>query len=150
MRFSQFREQEKERKHPFLKTLWELAAPTFVPAGFCQLITVFAQVAIPVFVRQLLSIVEDNPGGNIVKDAIPYAFLIFVASVVNAFGNHRHRHLATKTGVVLRASLVSVIYDNALHLTPAGRSGLTSGEITTLVAVDTQKVTSLCAFHVFA
>lgn len=74
---------------------------------------------------------------------MPYAILIFVASITNAFGNHRHRHLATKTGVVLRAGVVSVIYDNALHLTPQGRSGLTSGEITTLVAVDTQKVLPL-------
>jgi ABC-type transport system involved in cytochrome bd biosynthesis fused ATPase/permease subunit len=121
--------------------LWDLAAPTFVPAGFCQLITVFAQVAIPVLVRQLLSTLENHPRENIVKEGMPYAILIFIASVVNAFGNHRHRHLATKTGVVLRASVVSVIYDNALHLTPAGRAGLTSGEITTLVAVDTQKVT---------
>lgn len=133
-------EKEKNRKHPFLRTLWDLAAPTFVPAGFCQLITVFAQVAIPVLVRQLLMIIENNPSKNVISEGMPYAILIFVASVTNAFGNHRHRHLATETGIVLRASVVSVIYDNALHLTPAGRSGLTSGEITTLVAVDTQKV----------
>jgi hypothetical protein len=97
-------------------------------------------------VRQLLSIVEDHPGENITSEGMPYAILIFVASVTNAFGNHRHRHLAMKTGVVLRAAVVSVIYNNALHLTPQGRSGLTSGEITTLVAVDTQKVLRLLLY----
>jgi hypothetical protein len=139
-KFRQHYEAERHRKRPFIWTLWRLAAPTFVPAGFCQLITVFAQVAIPLFVMQLLKIVEDNSGEKIVDQGIQYAILLFVASLVNAFGNHRHRHLATKSGIVMRASVVSVIYHNALHLTPEGRKGLTTGEVTNLLAIDTQKL----------
>ena len=123
-----------------METLWHLAAPTFVPAGFCQLITVFAQVAIPVLVRELLRILEDHPSEKVIQKGMPFTILIFLAALINGFGAHRHLYLATKTGVVLRASLVNVIYDNVLHLTPEGRAGLTSGQVTTLVGVDTQKV----------
>jgi ABC-type transport system involved in cytochrome bd biosynthesis fused ATPase/permease subunit len=126
--------------------LWHLAAPTFVPAGFCQLITVFAQITMPLLVRQLLQILEENPGATVVKEGMPYSVFIFVAALINAFGNHRHRQLATQTGIVLRASIVSVIYDDVLHLNPEGRAGLTSGQVTTLVAVDTQKVSTILLF----
>jgi hypothetical protein len=33
-----------------------------------------------------------------------------------------------------------VIYERVLRLTPRGKTGLTSGEVSTLVAIDTQKV----------
>jgi len=45
-----------------------------------------------------------------------------------------------KTGVVLRASVVSILYERVLRLTPRGRAGLTSGEVANLIAVDTQKL----------
>lgn len=36
--------------------------------------------------------------------------------------------------------MVSVLYQHVLLLSPQGRTGLTSGEVTNLVAVDTQKL----------
>lgn len=90
--------------------------------------------------RQLLALLEDHPAESIVSQGMPYAVAIFVTSVVNAFGNHRHRHLALKTGVVLRAASVQELYQHVLHLSPAGREGLTSGQVNTLISVDTQKL----------
>lgn len=138
--FIKFFEEEKASTRRLLRTLWRLAAPTFVPAGFCQLVTVFAQVSTPLLVRELLRVLEENPDQKVVKKGMPFAILIFVASVVNAFATNRHRHLATKSGIVMRASLVNVIYGNTLKLTPLGRRGLNSGVVTNLVAIDTQKV----------
>ena len=123
-----------------LRTLWKLAAPTFVPAGFCQLLTVLAQVGIPLLVRQLLIILEENPYQNVAREGMVYVVLIFVASAVNALGTHRQRHLALKSGIVIRAAVVSAVYRRALNLTPDGRSGLTTGGVTNLVAVDAQKL----------
>lgn len=139
-RFREYYEVEKDSKRRLIRTLFRLAAPTFIPAGFCQLITVFAQAILPLLVMQLLRILEDNPGENVVDEAMFYAVLIFVTSLVNAFANNRHRHLATKSGIVMRASVVNVIYEHALNITPTGREGLTSGEVTNLLAVDTQKL----------
>lgn len=45
-----------------------------------------------------------------------------------------------KSGVVMRAAVINVLYEHSLKLTPRGRAGLTSGEVTNLIAVDTQKL----------
>lgn len=132
--------QGKSSQRRLIVTLWRLAAPTFVPAGLCQLMTVLCQVAMPLLVRQLLTILEENPGQRVVREGLPFAVAIFLDLVLNGFFNHRQRHLAMKTGVLLRASLITVLYEHVLRLTPQGRSGLTSGQVSTLVSVDSQKL----------
>ena len=98
------------------------------------------QVAVPLLVRELLRILEDQPNEKVIIEGLPYSLGLFAALFVNAFGNHRHRHLAMKTGVIMRGALINVLYGHVLRLTPQGRAGLTTGEVTTLVAVDTQKL----------
>ena len=122
------------------RILWRIGAPTFVPAGFCELVVVFCNTGLPLLVRELLRIIEENPNSKIINEGLPYAIGIFVVSVVNGLANHRHRHLAMKTGVALRASVVNIIYVHILNLSPEGRQGLFSGEVTNLVAVETQKL----------
>jgi ABC-type multidrug transport system fused ATPase/permease subunit len=121
-------------------TLLRVAAPTFIPAGFCQLVTVLMNVAMPLFVRELLTLLERNPGENLTRQGLPYSVAIFLTVAVHGLAFHRHRHLAMKTGVLLRATVVNVMYEQVLRLTPRGRSGLTSGQVANLVAVDTQKL----------
>jgi ABC-type multidrug transport system fused ATPase/permease subunit len=128
------------QKNRLVKTLWRLSAKTFIPAGFCQLATVLCQVSIPLLVRELLKVLDANPGQNVIREGMPFAVGIFLASFCNAVANHRHRHLATKTGIVMRSAVNGVIYERVLRLTPRGKTGLTSGEVSTLVAIDTQKV----------
>jgi len=124
-----------------LVTLWHLAAPTFVPAGFCQLLTVLCQVGLPLLVRELLQVIERYPNERIpVAEGVPYAVSIFAVAVINAFGNHRHRHLALQSGIVLRAATINTLYEHVLRLTPRGHAGLTAGQVTNLMATDTQKL----------
>ena len=137
---SLFYADEKGKNRRLLRTLWRLAAPTFIPAGFCQFVTVFAQSCTPLLVRKLLLVLEEHPNQKVIEEGMPFAILIFLLAVLNAFATNRHRHLATKSGVVLRAAMIHVIYDNTLRLTPRGKSGLSSGEATNLVAVDAQKL----------
>lgn len=137
---SLYHQHRDNRERQLLMTLWKMAAPTFIPAGVCQLITVACQVALPLLVRELLQVLEENPKQQVISEGMPYALALFLTSVLNAFGNHRHRHLAMKSGIVMRAALINVLYQHVLQLTPEGRSGLTSGEVTNLLAVDTQKL----------
>ena len=102
----------------------------------------------PLFVQQLLLVLETNPSSNILwKGGLTYTLGIFCTMFVNAFMNHRHRHLAMKTGIILRSCLVGVIYRHVLKLLPKGKRGLTSGEVNTLVAIDAQKVRKLHACY---
>lgn len=117
-----------------------MAAPTFFPAGVYELVTVLCQVAIPLLVRELLRLLEKHPAENIFRFAWPYVLGFPLCLVLNAIANHRHRYLATQSGIVLRSSIVAVVYRRILQLSPAGRQGLASGEVTNIVAIDTQKV----------
>ena len=135
-----FRQYFKEEEGVLLKVLWRLAAPTFVPAGFYQLVYVVARVSLPLAMRGLLRALEDNPNQAIIREGLPYVIVIFVAAVAGAFTQHRQVHLATKSGIALRAALISMIYEHSLRLSATGKAGLTSGEVTNLVATDTQKI----------
>eukprot|EP00980_Cylindrotheca_fusiformis_P019578 scaffold6784_cov108-Cylindrotheca_fusiformis.AAC.20 len=123
-----------------LKTLWKVASPTYVPAGICELVVVLCGTGMPLLVRELLRVLEDNPNENVTNEGMPYAISLFCVSILNGLCNNRHRHLAMKTGVALRAAIVNMIYTHVLQLSPEGKGNLTSGEVTNLVAVDTQKI----------
>jgi len=137
---SEFYEQARGKENRVLYTLWRLAAPTFVPAGICQLVAVLCQVGVPLMVRELLNVLQSHPGQSVVRQGIGFVIAIAALLALNAVFTHRHRHLATKSGIIMRAAVVNVVYNHALRLTPNGRIGLTSGEVTNLVAIDTQKV----------
>ena len=115
-------------------TLWHLAAPTFVPAGFCQLLTVLCQVALPLLVRELLKVIEEHPNEQVIREGLPFALSIFGVAVLNSFGNQRHRHLALRSGIVMRAAAINILYSHVLRLAPTGKAGLTTGEATNLIA----------------
>ena len=130
----------KTGKGRLMRALWNMAAPAFVPAGVYELITILCQVSIPLIVRELLRLLEENPAQAIFDLAWPIVLGLFLCLVCNAIANHRHRYLATQSGIVLRSSIVAVVYRRILQLSPTGRQGLASGEVTNIVAIDTQKV----------
>lgn len=124
-----------------IMVLWRLAWPIFGPAGLAQFFVVIFKVSIPCSLQQLLRVLEDHVGGRqIFKEGLPYAFTIFLASLGVAFCQHREADLSNRAGIILRSALVSTIYEHAMGLTPRGREGLTTGEVTNLVATDTQKL----------
>lgn len=117
-----------------------MVVPTLLPAGFCQLVTVIMQVSMPLLVRQMLLVLEQHPFQPVVRQGLPYAIGIFLTMFINSLASHRHRHLAMKSGIAFRASIVNVLYEHALRLTPRGRTGLESAQLANLVAVDAQKL----------
>lgn len=62
-------------KRRLLLTLWHLAAPTFIPAGFCELLTVLCQVALPLLVMELLQVLENDPGAKVIVEGMPCKFM---------------------------------------------------------------------------
>lgn len=122
------------------QVLWRLGAPLFGPAAIYEAIYVACRVSMPLCLRNLLQALERNPNSAVIEEGLPYAVLISLASLFGAIAQNRTTFLSTQSGILLRASLTSAIYEHALKLSPAGREGLTAGEITNLVAVDTQKV----------
>jgi ABC-type multidrug transport system fused ATPase/permease subunit len=144
----------EETNGNFFNTLWKLAAPTFILAGYCQLVALIAQLSIPMCVMKLLIAVENIDSDNInnnsdadmlnseslVEETMPYVMLIFVLSIINGLCTHRSQFLSYQSGIIIRSAVTSAIYEKSLKLSPKGREGLTSGIVTNLVATDTQKL----------
>jgi len=127
----------------FLKILWIIAKPTYIKAALWQFIVVICQCSLPLLVREVLLRLEDNPGQNFVREGLTLAFCIFIVSLIEGVSNERQKFLSFRTGITLRSAVVSAAHGHVLSMTPRGRSGLTSGEITNLVAVDAQKLFEL-------
>eukprot|EP00804_Cyclotella_cryptica_P022040 CCRYP_000966-RB/>CCRYP_000966-RB protein AED:0.17 eAED:0.17 QI:2276/1/1/1/0.75/0.4/5/2441/1061 len=141
----QFQLTYEREHHKLLPTLWKVASPTFLPAGLCQLLSVFCQVAVPLFVWRLLRLLEDHPNEKIFTMAIPYVLLILAADVGNALAMNRQRYLANASGVAIRVAVMSAIYDRVLRLSPSGKKGLTTGSVTNFFAIDAQKLFEVTA-----
>ncbi|KAL7549817.1 hypothetical protein ACHAWF_013060 [Thalassiosira exigua] len=138
-----FRRCYAETNGDFYRTLWRLAAPTFVPAGVCQLAALGCQLSVPMCVLKLLQEIEgvDSDGGEeLLTGAIPYVVLIFLLSVVNGLFTQRYQFLSYRSGIVVRTAVTCAVYGRALTVSPEGREGLTSGNVTNLVATDAQKL----------
>lgn len=101
---------------------------------------VISRVTLPLSVRQLLIVLETHQGDDITRKGLPYSFALAAAALLSALAQNQTAFLSTKSGIAMRAALISAIYEHALRLTPAGRRGLTTGEITNLVATDTHKI----------
>lgn len=127
----------------FLKILWIIAKPTYIPGGFWQLITVLCQCSLPLLVRQVLVQLEDYPSEPFRRQGLSMAFAIFAVSLLQGLGDERQKFLSFRTGITLRSAVVSAAHAHLLNMTPRGRAGLTSGEITNLIAVDAQKLFEL-------
>ena len=58
----------RQKRRRLLKTLWKIAAPTYIPAGICELLVVICGTTLPLLVRELLEILENNPNANRTQD----------------------------------------------------------------------------------
>jgi len=120
-----------------MQSLWRVASPTFVPAGIFQLVATVVVSCMPLVVRRLLFVLEE--GFDVIERGLVWSLLLVFMTFVNGLATQRYRHHSIKTGVALRSAMVNIIYKHVLALSPAGKRGLTSGEINNLVAVDAQK-----------
>ena len=134
---------KKNGTRSFLLVLWELSRPTYLRAAGWQLVVTACQVSLPLLVREVLLLLEDHPGESFRSRGMPLALIIFAVSALDGVGAERQKYLAYKTGITLRSAVVSASHGHILSLTPGGRTGLTAGQVTNLVAVDSQKLFEL-------
>lgn len=75
-----------------------------------------------------------------VREGLPFAVALALATLLSALAQNRTVYLSTRSGIALRGALTATIYEHALKLTPRGSVGLETGQVTNLVATDTQKL----------
>lgn len=134
----------KARKWALLYVLWNVSKPTYIYAGYWQLVTVLVQALTPLIIQQLLKLIEQSPNESIVAEGIVYVIALFLGSIVDGIAQERHKFLAFQAGITIRAATISSIYDHMLNLSSKGKQHLMEGETTNLVAIDCQKLFEVC------
>lgn len=135
------KDRRKELRWIFMKSLWKISKPTYIPAGISQLITVLVQTLTPIVVQRLLLLFQKNPNSSILStEGIIYAIALFLCSIIDGIAQERHKFLAFQSGITIRAAAVNAIYNQMLNLSAKGKENLMSGETTSLVAIDCQKL----------
>ncbi len=103
----QMKLHSKERRWMFMKTLWLLSKPTYIPAGIYQLITVLVQALSPIIVQNLLRLFEQNPNTSLLSfsnSGILYAIALFLCSIIDGVAQEKHKYQAYQSGIVVRAA----------------------------------------------
>ena len=138
----QHKDDEEDSSRRIFRILWHVGAPFFRPAAACEFVRTLALVVQPLLTRELLLTLEDHPGDTVRNEPGGYPPVVasFLVLLVYALTNHRQQDFAMKGGVAIRAAVSSALYQHSLTLTPRGRSGVTTGEVTNLIATDAQKL----------
>jgi hypothetical protein len=75
--YREFEAKKGKSRHLLFMALWKVAAPDFIPAGFCELIALVCQITLPLVVRSLLEVLEQNPQEKVIKQGLLFSLAIF-------------------------------------------------------------------------
>lgn len=75
-----------------------------------------------------------------------FAFLMFSSSVVDSMLSNQYEYNLAITAMRMRSALTELIYQKAFRMSPSNRSKFSTGQITNLMAVDSQKVVDFMMF----
>lgn len=119
----------------YIAGLWKLANDIL---GFIQ----------PVLLREMLRFImsykTDTP--QPLYRGYTIASLMFLCSVSQTTVLHQYFHLCFRTGMHIRAGLVTAIYQKSLRLSNSARQTFTVGEIVNHMSIDAQRLQDLVTY----
>ncbi|RQM25345.1 hypothetical protein B5M09_011194 [Aphanomyces astaci] len=108
----------------------------FIAAGFLKLLHDSLQFVGPMAIKYIIAFLSD-PTAELTT-GLTYVLAIFAAGVVQSFSLRQYFFLCFETGMRVRSSIVTAVYDKSLVL--ASSSKKSTGEITNLMSVDAQRL----------
>ncbi|KAG0202488.1 hypothetical protein BGX28_005009 [Mortierella sp. GBA30] len=147
--FEQAWEKELKKEHPSLiRALARAFGRPFYVAGVWKAVNDILGFMQPVLLREMLRFVmsykTDSPQ-PLYKGYI-IACLMFACSVSQTTVLHQYFHLCFRTGMHIRAGLVTAIYQKSLRLSNSARQTFTVGEIVNHMSIDSQRVQDLVTY----
>ena len=94
--------------------------------------------------RFVMSYKTDNP--QPLYRGYTIACLMFACSLSQTTVLHQYFHLCFRTGMHIRAGLVTAIYQKSLRLSNSARQDFTVGEIVNHMSIDAQRVSDLVSY----
>eukprot|EP01084_Bolivina_argentea_P146148 255987_1 len=134
---------EDSKYHPsLLSALLSAFGTQFFIAGPLKLLYDCFQYCGPVILSAYLKDAQKFHAGEkkTIDEAYLYAVLLFGSYICSTFILAQYFHRCFRTGMRVRAGLMSACYEKALKLTQSARSKRTQGEMMTLVTVDVRKI----------
>eukprot|EP00898_Chlorokybus_atmophyticus_P000774 jgi/Chlat1/1698/Chrsp127S01927 len=140
-RFDKCWEQEHNKERPSLiRALWHCWGAQFMLGGAYKVFNDAAQFVGPVVLKLLLQAVQN---GEPHWKGYSFAAAIFLGQMVGALAENQYFQIVMRVGFQVRSALVSAIFRKTLHLSHAGRDGVTSGKVTNLITSDAESLQML-------
>ncbi|KAF9438262.1 hypothetical protein BGZ76_008903, partial [Entomortierella beljakovae] len=141
--FEETWEKELEKRSPSLvKALAIAFGGPFYLAGFWKLITDTLALLQPLLLRQMLLFVmsyrTEKP--QPLYRGYGIASLMLLCSLSQTAFVHQYFHHCLRTGMRVRAALITALYRKALRLSNTSRQEFTVGEIVNHMSIDTQRI----------
>eukprot|EP00516_Mucochytrium_quahogii_P000716 CAMPEP_0203759528 /NCGR_PEP_ID=MMETSP0098-20131031/12567_1 /ASSEMBLY_ACC=CAM_ASM_000208 /TAXON_ID=96639 /ORGANISM=" , Strain NY0313808BC1" /LENGTH=1607 /DNA_ID=CAMNT_0050652537 /DNA_START=285 /DNA_END=5105 /DNA_ORIENTATION=+ len=113
----------------------------FYQAAFFKLVYDTLTFVGPQLLKRLIKFL----GSKTEQPSVGYTLvaLMFGSAVLQTFVLHVYFHKCFRTGMRVRAALITAIYRKSLKLTPAAREQKTTGEVVNLMSTDCERLNSL-------
>ncbi|KAK3825331.1 MAG: ATP-binding cassette transporter 1 [Benniella sp.] len=142
-------DEESKKSEPSLsRALRKSFGKPFYLAGVWKFIADVAGLVQPLLLRQLLLFLMSYNTSE--PQPLHYGYLLaalmFISGLVQTASTHQYFHLCFRTGMNVRAALVTAIYRKALRLSNTARQQFTVGEIVNHMSMDTQRIQDVTTY----
>ena len=113
----------------------------YLGAIICMLIYVFVTVVLPYLVQGILDYVangEVDLGG--LKNGYAIAILLFLCSVMATIVMNLSFYISTRISIYMRSATMLMVFEKSLKLSNAAKGKHSTGEIVTLMSVDSERL----------
>ena len=135
-----FSDKNSDRKRLQLwKPLFKSFGPKFLAASLIILVNIVSLYISPMILKLLINHIDPKYNEESWKGYL-YAFFLLCASIFSTLTETHGMVYISETSICIRTALISAICRKSLKLASSARQKYTSGEITNLVSVDTQRI----------
>ncbi|EMD34148.1 hypothetical protein CERSUDRAFT_117637 [Gelatoporia subvermispora B] len=156
-REKQWREKDGRKRASLALALNDSVFWWFWSGGLLKLISDCLSVTTPLVIKAIINFGTEsftahrtgqNPPG--IGRGIGLAFALLAMQVTSSVCQHHFFYRAMATGVMLRAGLITAIYERSLHLTSRARLTLTNGRLVNHISTDVSRIDFCCGFFQLA
>ncbi|OCH95476.1 P-loop containing nucleoside triphosphate hydrolase protein [Obba rivulosa] len=153
----QWREKDGKKRASLALALNDSVFWWFWSGGVLKLISDCLSMTTPLVIKAIINFGTESftahrlgqtPPG--IGRGIGLAFGLLGMQVISSVTQHHFFYRAMATGVMLRAGLITAIYDRSLHLTSRARLTLTNGRLVNHISTDVSRIDFCCGFFQLA
>ncbi|KAF9985753.1 hypothetical protein BGZ65_010009, partial [Modicella reniformis] len=138
-------EEVKKKRPSLIRALLRAFGRQFYIAAFWKLMNDIMGFIQPLLLRELLRFImsHNTPEPQPLYHGYTLAVLMCLCSLSQTASLHQYYHGCFRSGMKVRAALITVVYQKSLRLSNKARQQFTVGEIVNHLSIDTQRLDDL-------